>query len=242
MDSIYKKRLGSLFCVTKKWVGIAYYSEAEMDLMISYYGVPSDRLLNLTAAPIYRFEPAESISKGPIMSIGVAKRDYQTLIAALQDLPSHETEIYLSSRYGDIYKGGSLDKIPEWVRFEKMVSDEELVKRYMRARFIVLPLTDTTHFSAGVSVALEASAAGKAVIATKTQGMSSYVIEGVTGLLVPPYDSEAMQEAINKLWDNPNLAHQMGLAGREYVERKFNPVTVDQDLKQFLIDVYHESK
>ena len=242
MASARKRKLIKLIGVTRKWAGMAYFSEADRDFMISYYQVPYNRLINCMKAPINQFTPVETNSNGPIISLGVSKRDYGTLIAALHQLPGYETEIYVSSRYADLYNGDMPQKVPDWIHFVESVTDEELVERYKRARFVVLPLMDTTQFAAGASVALEASASGKAVIATKTEGMPTYVIDGVTGLLVPPYDTEALRQAIYKLWNDPGLAHQMGLAGRQHVEKKFNPITVNQELKQFLTKVYRESQ
>jgi glycosyltransferase involved in cell wall biosynthesis len=197
---------------------------------MSYYHVSPDRLFQFYAAQLERFTLAEAKPVGPIMSVGVAKRDYPTLLAALADLPGYETEIYASSKYGDLYKGKLQSMVPQWVHFMNRISDEEMVRRYQCARFVVIPLVDTTHSGAGVSVALEASASGQAVISTQTAGMASYVIDGETGLLVAPHDYGAMRDAIHKLWTQPDLAREMGLAGRRHVETHFNPGTVDSGI------------
>lgn len=237
-----KRKFLRMIGVTKKWAGIGYLSDADRDFMESYYEIPPNLLFKAATPELSRFIPALMATDGPIMSLGVAKRDYGSLIAALEHLPGYETEIYISSRYGDSYKGSIPNLIPDWVRFESGVSDEELVKRYQRARFVVLPLMDTTHFTAGYTVALEASASGKAVIATKTPGMPSYVIDGVTGILVPPNDITALRTAIQKLWTQPELAHQMGLAGRRYIETQFNPEVAHATIEEFLIKMYSESQ
>jgi len=242
MASRRKRKLLRMIGVTKKWAGIGYLSDADRDFMESYYEIPPNLLFKAATPNLGRFTPAPTVIDGPIMSLGVTKRDYGTLIAALEHLPGYETKIHVSSRYGDSYKGSIPTIIPDWVRFESGVSDEELVKCYQRARFVVLPLMDTTHFTAGYSVALEASASGKAVIATKTPGMASYVIDGVTGILVPPYDINALRTAIHKLWTQPDLAHQMGLAGRRYIETQFNPEVANATIEEFLIKVYSESQ
>jgi len=47
-------------------------------------------------------------------------------------------------------------------------------------------------------------------------------VDGVTGLLVPPRDADALTQAITRLLRDPDLRRQMGRAGRERVERRFS--------------------
>lgn len=69
---------------------------------------------------------------------------------------------------------------------------------------------------------LEAMAAGLPVIATAVGGTPEVVLDGVTGLLVPPRDPHALAEAITRLLDLPDLRRRMGQAGRKRVERHFS--------------------
>jgi len=95
-------------------------------------------------------------------------------------------------------------------------------------------VSDTAEFLANVDLfampslyeglgvaALEAMAAGKAVIATRVGGLSESVIDGVTGILIPPRDPKALAEAIAKLVRTPDLAVAMGKQGRERVLQYF---------------------
>lgn len=70
--------------------------------------------------------------------------------------------------------------------------------------------------------ALEAMAAGKPVIASGVGGLAEAVVDGVTGLLVPPRDGAALAAAIAKLVGGPALAKTMGLQGRERVRQHFS--------------------
>jgi glycosyltransferase involved in cell wall biosynthesis len=235
LASPQKRRFIKVSGVAHKWSGVGYISQADRDFLISYYKIPEERLFNFWSAPIHQFHPGEMILDGPIISLGVAKRDYPTLIKALQSDPHLNTEIYISSRYGDIYKNEFSDNLPSWIHIKDPISENTLLKCYQNARFVVIPMKDTMHFTAGVSVALEASASGKAVIATKTKGMPSYVIDGKTGILVPPNDIEALKNAIKKLWDDPHLAYEMGLMGRQFVEKNFNPDEINIKIEDSLI-------
>jgi len=80
----------------------------------------------------------------------------------------------------------------------------------------------------GVAV-LEAMAAGKPIIATRVGGLTESVIDGVTGLLVPPGDAAALASAIARLARSPSLAAEMGRHGRERVLQHF---TLEQMARQ----------
>jgi len=69
---------------------------------------------------------------------------------------------------------------------------------------------------------LEAMAMAKPVVATRVGGVPEAVEDGVTGLLVPPRDPEALAKAIIALLQDRERAKDMGRAGRERVERYFS--------------------
>lgn len=70
-------------------------------------------------------------------------------------------------------------------------------------------------------VYLEASACGVPVIAGNSGGAPDAVREGVTGFVVDDDDRGALVDRIVTLLENPTLAKQMGIAGREFVEEKW---------------------
>jgi glycosyltransferase involved in cell wall biosynthesis len=72
------------------------------------------------------------------------------------------------------------------------------------------------------NVILEAMAMGRPVVATDVGGVAELVLRGKTGLLLDADEPSLLAEAIKKLIDNPNLAQQMGEAGRRRAEEKFS--------------------
>lgn len=68
---------------------------------------------------------------------------------------------------------------------------------------------------------LEAMALALPVVASDTGGLRDLVAEGVTGLVVPSRDAEALAAALVRLLSNPDEARQMGSAGRARTERDF---------------------
>lgn len=71
-------------------------------------------------------------------------------------------------------------------------------------------------------VTVEAMAAGKPVIGTRSGGIPEVVIDGETGFLVDGDDDAALLAAIEKLCRNIQLRQQMGRAGRERAKAYFD--------------------
>ncbi|NVN56291.1 glycosyltransferase family 4 protein [bacterium Scap17] len=84
---------------------------------------------------------------------------------------------------------------------------------------------------------LEAAAAGKVIITTDTPGCRDVVIEGVNGFLVPPRDTEALKEAMEKVINlsDEKLA-EMQANSRKLAEEKFD----EQYVIQRYLDVAEE--
>jgi phosphatidylinositol alpha-1,6-mannosyltransferase len=66
-------------------------------------------------------------------------------------------------------------------------------------------------------VYLEASACGLAVIGGKSGGAPDAVLEGETGFAVDGTSADSVAEAAVALLDNPELARQMGVRGRQWI-------------------------
>jgi len=72
-------------------------------------------------------------------------------------------------------------------------------------------------------VLLEAGATGLPIVATAVGGNGEVVVDGQTGFLVPPGDSEALMRAMLRLMDlSPDERARMGRAGRAHVEANYS--------------------
>lgn len=68
---------------------------------------------------------------------------------------------------------------------------------------------------------IEAMAAARPVVATDVGGNREAVVDGATGLLVPPGDAEALATAMLRILQQPDRGAAMGNAGRRRVLEKF---------------------
>jgi glycosyltransferase involved in cell wall biosynthesis len=71
-------------------------------------------------------------------------------------------------------------------------------------------------------VLLEASASGRALVATDVSGCREVVRHGENGLLVPPKNAGALADALQRLIERPGLRRQMGREARRIAERDFD--------------------
>jgi len=86
------------------------------------------------------------------------------------------------------------------------------------ADVVVLP---SLHEGLGVA-ALEAMAAGRPVVASRVGGLAEVVDDGVTGLLVPPRDPEALAAALSALAVDPERRRAMGAHALERVRARYS--------------------
>jgi glycosyltransferase involved in cell wall biosynthesis len=72
----------------------------------------------------------------------------------------------------------------------------------------------------GLSI-LEAMALSRPVVASRVGGIPEVIEDGVSGLLVPPHDPEALSAAIIRLLTDHPLADMIGRAGHDVVHDRF---------------------
>jgi glycosyltransferase involved in cell wall biosynthesis len=69
---------------------------------------------------------------------------------------------------------------------------------------------------------MEAMACGLPAISTRLVGIPDLVIDGETGLLVPPEDAEALADALMRLGDDESFAQQLAESGHTHVTKSFD--------------------
>ena len=111
------------------------------------------------------------------------------------------------------------------VVFTGAVPTAELPAHYAMADVFAMPCRTR---GAGLDVEglgivfLEASAAGIPVVAGRSGGAPETVLDGETGQVVDGRDVDELAEVISGLLADPDRAHRMGQAGRQWVGREWN--------------------
>jgi glycosyltransferase involved in cell wall biosynthesis len=70
---------------------------------------------------------------------------------------------------------------------------------------------------------IEAMYLGKPVVATRVGGIPTLIEDGVTGLLVPPDDADALARALDRLAGDASLRETIGKAAQEWVRAEVQP-------------------
>ena len=84
-------------------------------------------------------------------------------------------------------------------------------------------VVDASYAGLGLTGSLrEALAVETPVVATDIEGHPELIVEGETGLLVPPRDPDALARAIRRVLDNPTWAQTMARAGCKRVDAEFS--------------------
>jgi len=85
---------------------------------------------------------------------------------------------------------------------------------------------------------MEASAAGKPVVATRVGGTDEVIMDGETGLLVMPADPEGLANAVDHLLTFPETANILGQRGRDFQAENF---TVEIACRRHILAYFGES-
>ena len=113
---------------------------------------------------------------------------------------------------------------------EKLVRNEDVHNQliFLNSLFNVEALFNIADFMVLSSVReglpyviMEAASIGKPHIATDVGGVSEFVIQGETGILVPPSDPAKLADAIKDLLNNPGTVKKLGKRAREKYNQQF---------------------
>lgn len=200
------------------------YSTWQKRFIETRWQVPAERVVFTPFMVDARFFAPDQVTPHPtprpmICAAGLESRDYPTMMEAVRGLDLQVT-IAAASPWAKQADSTRNAEIPANVTVQRF-TQFALRQLYADSRFVVMPLYNV-NYQAGVTAILEAMAMGRAVICSRTPGQTDVVVEGETGLYVPPGDASALREAIEYLLNNPHEAERMGQAGRRRIEESMS--------------------
>jgi glycosyltransferase involved in cell wall biosynthesis len=201
------------------------YCSAQRDHLVDRLGVSPGRVTLTPFMVDQHFFSEAAVPAGRqrmICSAGLERRDYPTLMAAVDGLDAKVVIAAASpwSKWTD--SSGAMEPPPNVdVRRLGFVDLRQL---YAESSLVVMPLQDTD-FQAGITTILEAMAMARPVICTRTTGQTDTIVDGQTGIYVRPDDPRTLRDAIVSLLDDPDRAARLGHAARRWVDEH---ATVDR--------------
>jgi glycosyltransferase involved in cell wall biosynthesis len=210
------------------------FSASQAPLLQEGLGVPPGRVRVIPfGVDADRLRPAGAEDGGYVLVVGRDRgRDWKTTFDALGGL---DTPVKVCARSSDV---AGL-RIPAGVEFLGYVTRDRY-EDLLRHASVVVVATRQVAYPSGQSVMLEAMAAGRAVVVTRTDPLREYFDDGRTALGVEVGEADGLRAAVSRATGDADLRRRLGAAARSAVEERFNARVmwslVAKDLHELVAD------
>lgn len=189
----------------------AVLSTKEVETFPKVWGVdPSRVVFQPFPNTLHEYRNMPTRDDGYVFAGGNSVRDFGLLESALEgtDIPTR-----IATKWEPTLNLPHVEVGP--------TSHDDYMSLLANAHAVVVPLRQSVR-SAGQQSYLNAMGLGKPVIVTEAPGVRDYVIDGVTGVIVPP-TTEALRAALLHVMDvsNASFYAEMGRRAREDVFKRF---------------------
>jgi len=189
-----------------------------------YNGIEIDHYDPKTTASRVKIRDIFGVNKDNILlgALGrmVWQKGFEFLIRTIQDVSKTHREIKVI-----IVGAGLLKKELENLCRQLKVEDKTIFAGFRSDIKEILSAVDIVVIPSLLEgfpmLTLEAMAMEKPIVATRIDGITEQITDGVEGILVQPGEPIALAAAINKVIENKEFARSLGLAARKKVEKEF---------------------
>jgi len=208
------------------------YSQMERSLYSERFGVPIDRFSFMrwgVAPPITEPRPRSS-EKPYVAALGGEARDFTTLCEAARRLP-HIAFVL-------IVRPSSLEgvAVPDNVTVHVNLPFADAWSLVWHAAAALIPLR-SEQTPNGLVTLVGGMHLGKAQVVTASAGLSDYVEDGKSALLVPARDSGAFAAAIERLIDDPTLREGIGERARAFAAVHCSEAVTVEGFRQLVVEL-----
>ncbi|MEO7986918.1 MAG: glycosyltransferase family 4 protein [Gemmatimonadales bacterium] len=193
---------------------------------VLHYGIDRERFADAAAGEEIRKRFGIPPSSDVVFYLGRLVRD-MGLHVLLDGIPSllarrPATHVLIAGGSGELHEAAkaAVSRWPGRVGLAVDVPEGELASYYAAATLVVAPTIGAR--ACGSLASAEAMAAGKPVVASRIGGIPEYVSDGITGLLVPPGDADALVNAVIALLEDRSRLSEFGRRGRVRVAELFD--------------------
>jgi glycosyltransferase involved in cell wall biosynthesis len=216
---------------------LAPWSSWAADSLARDYGVDAARIE--TIAPgvdlekwTPRLKPDNGVARILFVGGDFRRKGGDELLSAFNLLPKGKAELHLVTR-SQVVRGEGIFVYPDM-----KPNDPRLVELFCTCDIFVLP----THAEAFGIAAVEASAAGLPVIATRVGGLVDIVVDGETGYLISPGDIQALADRLAMLVEDVDLRARLGLSSRKRAEARFDARKNAARLQEILLEIGYDNQ
>jgi glycosyltransferase involved in cell wall biosynthesis len=211
------------------------------EVRVLHYGIERQRLVRAEGGEAVRARLGIPPEASVVLYVGRWVRDMglHVLLDGLPALLAASESIHVLIAGADGELRSAVDSaVAHWrgrVSAAMNVPEDELGDFYSAATLVVAPTLGAR--ACGSLASAEAMAAGKAVVASRVGGIPEYVHEGVTGLLVPPGDHQALIQGVLALLSDPERLCGFGRRGRERVAELFDAERTNAQFERLFREV-----
>lgn len=161
-------------------------------------------------------EQANPVAGNYIFSGGSTRRDWRTLISAVENTGVPVTIVAgKDSATGNYGLEGM--EIPDNVTVFRSVPRDKYGELLSKSQFVVIPVHQVAT-DVGWDTLSQSMTLGKAVVATAVPPLLDYVIDGETGILVPPNDPAALRQRILYLLAHPEAQRRIATNAQKVMD------------------------
>ncbi|WP_150913204.1 glycosyltransferase [Marinobacter halotolerans] len=183
-----------------------------------FYGITEENFM-FVPFKINGFETidAENISdEGYVFTGGYSRRDYRTFCAAMAMLPDIPAKLVtLNPEALRVHGVNDKDiRAPQNVEVIRHDQNPQTWQRFVgKSRCVVIPISEETICSNGISVCLNAMGLRKPVVISRSPAVDGIFESGRECVIVDFKDPEGTASAIRKLWDDTAFREQLAEQG-----------------------------
>lgn len=233
----YEKRRSRILTLIKKVMNrliargayrIGVFAEVDIEKYSNYYGIDKNKFIWFPYTTNLGERQFDVKEENYIFTGGRNQRDYETLIKAVKDIP---VKLMIASPKEAISKNIISDNIV----LMGVVDSSEYYSTMAKSKLVVLSVEPDIRRCQGIITYVSAMRLGKAVIVNETKGTRSYMVNGQTGLIVPPKDPIALKNAIEKLLHNDELRREISQNAYEYAKENFSTDRLRKELGKWIV-------
>ncbi|MBM0740901.1 glycosyltransferase family 4 protein [Phormidium sp. CLA17] len=208
------------------------HTRRERDMYSQWLGIPKERFeffpYQVSEIPItYQ----ENTTQPFVAAIGSAHRDFSTLFTAI-------AKLNLSTVIASGPRALAGLELPTCAQAPLGIGKADCLQLAQEACINVVPLIPNERVTAAGQVTIvEAMRMGRAVIASRCNGIEDYIIHGETGLLVEPQSVEDLVQTLDLLWNDKELRNRLGQNAMKYAAQHFSDEAAGVALSKILDEV-----
>jgi len=216
-------------CTASGAAHLAALAAAPEKVELVYHGLEFSRF---PPPPPRRARRDGSDPQAPVrlLSVGraVEKKGFDLLLTALQALPAslhwHWTHIGEGERLRELQEQAGRLGLAERITWCGAQAQDAVIREYRAADLFVLPCRIAADGDRDglPNVLMEAQTQKLACLATRLSAIPELIRDGRTGCLVPPGDSQALKDALERLIRDPDERARLGEAGHARVMCDFS--------------------